>query len=373
MTLKRKFYNIKVASDKVVDIYIYGLIGYGWWDEENRDAAEFVREFKDLEKKYDRINIRINSPGGIVEEGLPIFNVIKTSKTETHSYIDGIAYSMGAIIALAADTVHSAKNGLFLLHNVSGWSWGNAQDFRETADGLDKYDYSLITAIEDRTGLTEDEIREKWFDYKDHLFTAKEALDAKLIDVIEDSEGKVPEGVEDMNISQVMAFYNKSDEQMQGSFMENILEKVKTALKPPTNQVKTDTKISKQDMKDLKKFNNELGIDENSTVDQALEALKNLKADNDKNKTDLTEANTAKDTAETNLKETNDKFDEIHDDVKDAEGTEAKVDVIKGKLAEKPGAAPSNVDGDDSEPNDDADWDVINNLPHNKEADAALD
>ncbi len=372
MAQKRKFYNIKEASKTEVDIFIYGMIGYGWYDEESRDAAEFVREFKDLEKKYDRINIRINSPGGIIEEGLPIFNIIRASQIETHSYIDGIAYSMGAIIALAADTVHSAKNGLFLLHNASGWAWGNAQDFRDTADELDKYDSSLITAIEDKTGLSEQDIRDKWFDYKDHLFTAKEAKEAKLIDIIEDSEGSIPEGIEDMNLSQVMAFFNKSDEKMQGSFLDNIKEKVLAAIKPSNKSV-SDTKISKQDMKDLKKLNNLIGIDEDSTFDQFETALNNLIEENKKSKTDLQDANKAKDTAENSLQDATDKIDEIHDDVKSAGSIEDKVGVIKNKLAEKPGTKPTDTNGEDSKTEDGTDWETINSLPHNKEADKALD
>jgi ATP-dependent Clp protease, protease subunit len=364
MDLKRKFYNIQKNADQSVDIFIYGLIGYNWYSDENREASEFVSEFKELEKNFKRINIRINSPGGIIEEGLPIFNAIKTSKAETHSYIDGIAYSMAAIIALAADTVHSAKNGLFLLHNASGWSWGNAQDFRETADELDKYDSSLITAIEDKTGLTEEEIRNKWFDYKDHLFTAKEALEAKLIDVIDDSEATVPDGIENWNINKVMAFYNELDSHVRGNFFDKFFDKIKSVVTPPANTPKSATKQDKQDMKDLKKFIDALGLGEDATVDQVLQHVNTMKGD-------LTTAQTDLQAAQDNLNSVNTLLDGLHEDVAGADTHEAKINVIKTKLAAKPGTPPSGVTSEDPK-DDDVDWDVINGLKHNKEADAAL-
>ncbi len=75
----RQYFNMTVNDkSKVADIFIYGIIGFGWYSEESREAFEFVNEFKAAEKEATRINIHINSPGGSVDESLPIFNVINS-------------------------------------------------------------------------------------------------------------------------------------------------------------------------------------------------------------------------------------------------------------------------------------------------------
>jgi ATP-dependent Clp protease, protease subunit len=208
--MKNSFSNV-VTNGKTADIYIYGLIGYSWYDENSWDAVSFVKEFNRVAASCDRINIHINSPGGVIDEGLPIFNAINSSNKDTHTYIDGIAYSMGAIIALAGKTVHAAKNSLMLFHNASGWAMGNAQDFRETADMLDRYDLSLITSLSSKTGLTEDEVKSKYFDFKDHLLTAAEAKEAGFVDVIDGTDVKKPANVSSMTSDELFAFFVKQD------------------------------------------------------------------------------------------------------------------------------------------------------------------
>lgn len=207
---KPRFSNVS-SDGKSADIYIYGPIGFSWYDENGWDAAGFVREFNLLAAKCDRINIHINSPGGIIDEGLPIFNAIQSCSKDTHTYIDGIAFSMGAVIALAGKTVHAAKNALMLFHNASGWASGNAQDFRETADMLDTYDSSLITSLSSKTGLTEAQVREQYFDFKDHLLSATDAKQAGFIDVIEDFSARIPENVSDLTGEQLYAFFQNQD------------------------------------------------------------------------------------------------------------------------------------------------------------------
>ena len=353
---------------KVADIYIYGIIGYGWYSDESREAFEFVNEFKNAEKQATRINIHINSPGGSVEEGLPIYNVINASSVETHTYIDGIAYSMAAIIALAADNVHIAPNGLFLLHNASGSAWGNAQDFRETADDLDKYDISLISSIVSRTGLTEDEVKAKWFDFKDHLFTAKEALDAKLVDSITNDKADIPEDISNWELKKVQDFFNKDNHPIdsQNSFFNQIYKKVVAALK--TN---SDTN-NNLNMKELQKIADHFGL---TVEDLTIENL--IKAIEDKFSVEAKVISDARDTAVTDLATANQTItdnmnavDALGEDVTAAESFGMKVAVIKSLLSAKPGTSATVVEEVEDVVEDADNWeDSIKNLPHNKYAD----
>lgn len=368
MKFNRRYFDIKINNDnKVVDIYIYGIIGAAWYSEGSREAFEFQKEFREAEKNASRINIHINSPGGIVEEGLPIFNVINSSKVETHSYIDGIAYSMAAIIALAADKVHIAPNGLFLLHNASGWASGNARDFRQTADELDKYDTALISSICNKTGQTEEEVRKDWFDYNDHLFTASEALDAKLVDVITNDSVDLPEDFKSWDLKKVHDYFSSDpDQSAHENFFNQILVKIKAALKSspsPNNSLS---------MNELEKFVKAFNLTvEDLTVDNVITAITQQHTDA------INAVTTERDQARSDLATANQTItnntalvDALGEEVANAADFPAKIQAVKTKLNSKPGPGPTRVaGGSDDPPADEVDWETINALAHNKAAD----
>ncbi|GGH28324.1 Clp protease ClpP [Sphingobacterium alkalisoli] len=217
------------SSPNVGEIKIYGVIG-SYWDENT--ANDFVRVFSNLEKTCDRINIHINSPGGNVHEGLPICNAIKASKTEVHTYVDGIAYSMGAMIAISAKKgrVHMAKGSLLMLHSVSTWMYGNAQALRDEADVLDKYDDVLGGLIAVRTGKEMDAVKADYMDHKDHYFTPAEAVAEGLVDFVEDYEAEdMPDNVQDMSHGQIAAWYDAQMEEPSEGMLAKLTSRLKSA------------------------------------------------------------------------------------------------------------------------------------------------
>lgn len=207
MSFKPVYNIVAQASGLAVDIFLYGVIGDSYWEEGNT-ASRFVRDFKLLEAEYKRINIKINGPGGSVWDGLPIFNVIKASETDTHTYNDGICFSMCAMILLAGKTVHAAKGSLMMLHNVLGGSYGNAQDMRKEADVMDTYDEVLGGLIADKTGKTTEDVKALWMDYNDHYMSGTEAYELGLIDVLENYQAAdTPENVKNMKHAEIVDLY----------------------------------------------------------------------------------------------------------------------------------------------------------------------
>ena len=82
------------------EIHIYGSIGYDWWTDSGITAKWFINELNAIKASGEKdVNVRINSPGGDVFEGIAIYNAILNSDLNINTIIDGIAYSMGAIIA----------------------------------------------------------------------------------------------------------------------------------------------------------------------------------------------------------------------------------------------------------------------------------
>lgn len=228
--MKQRFFKVvENNATKTARIDIYGVIG-GWWDESNT-AKSFQRRFSELEKNHDRIDVYINSPGGSVHEGLPIYNAIRNSSKEVHTYNIGIAYSMGFMILLAAKkgNAHAYKGSLMMAHNVSSLAIGNANDMREEAHVLDKYDDVLASLIADRSGKTVEEVNSLWFDYKDHFFTPEEALSEGFIDdIVNKSAEDVPEDATNMSMGQLVAYYDDQMHEPTDSMMDKIMKRLKS-------------------------------------------------------------------------------------------------------------------------------------------------
>lgn len=177
------------------------------------------------------IAIHINSSGGDVHEGLGIYNAIKAATKPTVAVIDGVAYSMAAIIALAANKTQIANNGMFMLHNASGMDWGNAKQFRTTADLLDKYDNQLAVGVAAKTGLSLEEVKNLWFNYEDNFFTAQEAFGAQLVDEVLNMDADLPEGFEAQGpLLKVAAQLGKHFMPKQQSWFNKLVTRVADAL-----------------------------------------------------------------------------------------------------------------------------------------------
>jgi len=210
--MSRMIYNV-VEGESSADVYIYGSIP----DLDNdfnyiNEARAFVQDFKELEGKYGEINIRINSPGGLVWDGLAMYNTIKNSKAKTYTYNEGMAGSIAAIILMAGNSgVYANKASLVLLHNASGMAIGNAKDMMEMAAILQEHDDVLAQIIADRSGLDLGEVKSRWFGYEDKVMSSEKAAELGLIDKIVDSPADVPAGAEAMSAKEIVAEYEKGD------------------------------------------------------------------------------------------------------------------------------------------------------------------
>ena len=176
--MNEKWYNIQNKAGETADIYIFDEIGtYGV------TAQDFISDIKDL--KDTPINLRINSIGGDVFDGMAMYNVIKRREAKTTVYIEGIAASIATIIALGADEVIMAENSLFMIHNAWGGAMGEAKDMRKTAATLEKISGELTDIYMKKTGLSY-EVLAEMMDEETWL-NAQEAYDFGFVDTISDS------------------------------------------------------------------------------------------------------------------------------------------------------------------------------------------
>lgn len=174
-----RWYDIKNLSGAAVEVSIYDEIGY--WGV---SAADFVTDLNGI--KATDITLRINSPGGDVQDGLAMLNALRQHPANVHVIVDGWAVSAASFIAMAGDKVSMAPNAMMMIHDAAGMCYGNAADMHEMADLLAKHSDNIASVYARRAGGTVEDWRavmqaETWY-------TDQEAVDAGLADEILGSE-----------------------------------------------------------------------------------------------------------------------------------------------------------------------------------------
>ncbi len=160
-------------AETVAEVHIYDEIGY--W---GTSAKDFAQQLAELD--VDRIQLRINSPGGNAWDGVAIMNTLRRHRARVEVTVDGIAASAASLIAMAGDHIVMNRSSQMMIHDTSGMAWGNAATMRETADLLDKLSDSYADAYAKRAGGT----RAQWRDVMraETWYTAEEAVLAGLAD-----------------------------------------------------------------------------------------------------------------------------------------------------------------------------------------------
>lgn len=173
----KSWYTISAKKNSNAEIMIYEEIGI--W---GISAKDFIKDLNALD--VEKISLRLNTPGGSVFEGNAIYNALVRHKAKVTTYIDGLAASMGSIIALAGDEIHIADNGFYMIHNPSGFAFGDSEAMRERANLLDKLAEAMVRIYVDKTDLSEDEIIQAMND--ETWYSASEAKENGFVDVIDE-------------------------------------------------------------------------------------------------------------------------------------------------------------------------------------------
>lgn len=155
---------ITAKSDgNIGEIYIWGdITSMKWWDEDvtPQDIKKALDEMGDVTK----VKVSVNSYGGECDAGILIYNILddyrKRKNISIDVTIDGVAASMGGVIAMVGDKVTMHDNAILMLHKPMGVALGNSDEMRKQADVLDKYEQRLINIFMSRFKGTEDELKE---------------------------------------------------------------------------------------------------------------------------------------------------------------------------------------------------------------------
>ncbi len=148
----------------MAEIILYGVIG------DPADSLDAKTVTAQIRSATGPLSVRINSPGGYVMEGLAIYNAIAGyAGGAVTVYVDGLAASMGSIIAMAGGAIVMAESALMMVHKPWDVAMGDAPTLRQSADTLDKIEAQMVGIYAKKTGLPPAQISamlsvETWMD-----------------------------------------------------------------------------------------------------------------------------------------------------------------------------------------------------------------
>jgi ATP-dependent Clp protease, protease subunit len=137
------------------------------------------------------IRVYVNSPGGHVESGDSIHDMIKFIKPKVWIIGTGWVASAGALIYVSVPKEQRIclPNTRFLLHQPSGGTRGMASDIEIQANEIIKMNKRLIKIFSKATGQAEEKIA-KDID-RDYWLSAEDALNYGLVSRIVESQSEI--------------------------------------------------------------------------------------------------------------------------------------------------------------------------------------
>lgn len=172
------------AKDGEATLWIYDAIGEMFGPD--AVTAKGVRDRLQSLRGIDRLTVRINSPGGMVDDAVAIHTLLNEYKAEKTVKVDGVAASAASVIAMTGSRIEMAPGAMLMIHNPWTVAIGDGNAMRKAADVADKYRDNLVSIYAKRTKAKPADIQaamdaETWY-------TADEAVAGGMADAVSEGE-----------------------------------------------------------------------------------------------------------------------------------------------------------------------------------------
>lgn len=152
-------------------------------------ACEFIKKIMILnaEDSFKTIDVLINSPGGEINSGLMMYDVIQASNAPIRTFCIGRAYSMAAVLfACGKHGRYMLPNSELMLHEplLGNRVGGNSSSIKSISESLLETKKKMNQILSKHTGKSEEEV-EKSTSY-DHYYSPEESKEFGLCDQIID-------------------------------------------------------------------------------------------------------------------------------------------------------------------------------------------
>jgi ATP-dependent Clp protease protease subunit len=141
-------------------------------------------DYLETQNPNEPIHLILNSPGGVVTDGLAIVDRMRNCHCPIHTYAYGFAASMASIILVAGNKRYASPNAEIMIHQPWG---GGSETANQTQSDLSAFDMrrtreKMTRIYAEETGLRPQDIDK--LTELDHYMPAERALSLGLIDEI---------------------------------------------------------------------------------------------------------------------------------------------------------------------------------------------
>lgn len=162
-------------------ISIFDAIGAGFFSE-GVTAKRIDAALRRIGKRDVVVNI--NSPGGLMFEGITIYNLLKNHRGSVRVNVLGIAASAASVIAMAGDEIVMNRGSQVMVHNPMACMCGDYRDMADAVRILTGFRDSALEIYEGKTGLSASKLRKMLDD--ETFMTAQQAVDNGFATAVED-------------------------------------------------------------------------------------------------------------------------------------------------------------------------------------------
>lgn len=171
------WFKIKNAASDVAEVMIYSEIGYL-----GRTADDFQNELASI--TAPTINVRINSVGGSIFDGIAIYNAIRSHPSQVTTQVDSLAASIASVIAQAGDRRVMTQHSQMMIHEAHGIAIGGAEDMRDYAAILERQSDMIAAIYAERAADGRSKARFRNMMAEETWFSDQEAVEAGLADEV---------------------------------------------------------------------------------------------------------------------------------------------------------------------------------------------
>jgi len=176
----------KLTHGKLMDVLLNKRVVYldGKITDDEADRIISAITRLNVQDQSRDITLYINSNGGIIIDGMHIYDVIKDSKAPITCVIMDKAISMAVVVLQACKTRKAHKNSRILIHNIRiGNPWHKLEEnFEKELKTVRYIQKNIDRLIVERSGLPVEKVRE--LSRQEKLLQADEAKELGLIDEI---------------------------------------------------------------------------------------------------------------------------------------------------------------------------------------------
>ena len=141
--------NLEIQSRRVENTLELDISGEIGWAVDDTQINTALREGDD----YDRVLVRVNSPGGNAWTGVAIYNRLVELDQPVETRVMGEAASAASIIAMAGDEISMSESSNIRVHYPFVGIVGDASKLRMIAIALDEISDMMVEIYQARTGM----------------------------------------------------------------------------------------------------------------------------------------------------------------------------------------------------------------------------